>query len=75
MSTVCMSLKSCVCVVSNVEKIYLDLMKDSYKTRMKTVTRNTYLKSMLSIPRSCTRYIVIYLSYLKILDMCEKNCV
>ena len=69
MSTVCMSLKSCVCAVSNVEKIYLDLMKDSYKTRMKTVTRNTYLKSMLSIPRSCTRYIVIYLSYLKILDM------
>lgn len=60
-------------MVSNVEKIYLDLMKDSYKTRMKTVTRNTYLKSMLSIPRSCTRYIVIYLSYLKILDMCEKN--
>lgn len=65
-----MSLKSCVCVVSNVEKIYLDLMKDSYKTRMKTVTRDTYLKSMLSIPSSCTRYIV-NLSYLKI-GMCEK---
>lgn len=45
--------------ILNRDKICLGSMKNSYRTIMKTVKRDTNLKSMLSVPRSHTIHIVV----------------
>ena len=45
--------------ILNREKICLGSMKNSYRAIMKTVKRDTNLKSMLSVPRSHTIQIVV----------------
>ena len=65
---------SCLLVVSKGEKASLALIKNSYKTMTKTVTRDIYLRLMLIILRNYARHSATYHSYLKgiKIDMCEK---
>lgn len=52
-------------MVLNEKKTKLELMKASYRITMKTVTKDTNLKLMLSIQKSNASYTVIYCSYSK----------
>ena len=67
-STTCMDgryHKFCLWIVSNREKTTVPLIKNSYRTTMKTVTNNIYLTLMLNILNSYTSHAVICRFYLK----------
>ena len=68
MSTTCLGgrcKRSCMWMVLNREKTSLHSTKNSYRTVMKTVTKDIYSKTMLSIPKSYTNYAVIFRSFPK----------
>ena len=57
--------ESCLRVVSNGEKTSLEMMKNSLKFMMKIKTNHTSFKLVLSTPKNCRFYTVIFHSYLK----------